>query len=211
MFTGLVQSVGRVVAREPREGGVRLAIACAFGDGAPLELGESIAVAGTCLTVATITAEGFIADVSGETLRLTTLGERAPGDGVNLERALRAGDRLGGHLVSGHVDGIGALRDIGEDGLSRVYRFTLPSTLHRYVAVKGSIAIDGVSLTINTVDADGFGVNLIPHTLAHTTLGSLSPGARVNIEIDQVARYVERLLAVRDPTAPSHQDNGVKP
>lgn len=200
MFTGLVQSVGRVAAVEPHDGGKRLVVAFDADPAEPLVLGESIAVAGTCLTVAALTDTGFVADVSGETLRLTTLGERAVGDGVNLERALRAGDRLGGHLVSGHVDGIGAVRGIGADGLSRVYRFAVPAVLQRFVAVKGSIAVDGVSLTVNSVDDDGFSVNLIPHTLAHTTLGALAAGARVNIEVDPVARYVERLLASREPS-----------
>jgi riboflavin synthase len=198
MFTGLVAAVGRIESLTPLDGGLRLAIAtqALTADAEPLVPGESIAIAGACLTVAQIDAAGFIADVSGETLRLTTLSRLIAGDPVNLERALRAGDRLGGHLVSGHVDGMARLRAIDADGLSQRYRFDLPEPLRRYAAVKGSIAVDGVSLTINTVDDGGFGVNLIPHTLAHTTLGALRAGDKVNIEVDQVARYVDRLLAV---------------
>lgn len=198
MFTGLVAAVGRIESLTPLDGGMRLAVVARTlaDDGEPLILGESIAIAGACLTVAQLTHDGFVADISGETLRLTTLGQRAAGDGVNLERALRVGDRLGGHLVSGHVDGVGTLRDIEDDGLSRVYRFDLPGPLRRYVAVKGSVTVEGVSLTVNAVDADGFRVNLIPHTLAHTTLGSLVAGAAVNIEVDQIARYVERLIDI---------------
>lgn len=198
MFTGIVSTVGTLLASNSHEGGRQLRIDAAGLPGGPLQLGESIAVQGVCLTVAGIHGQrAFDADVSGETLRLTTLGAMGPGDGVNLERALRAGDRLGGHLVSGHVDGMGFLDAVTPDALSRVYRFRIPEKLAPYCAVKGSIAVDGVSLTINEVDADAFCVNLIPHTLAHTTLGRLQPGAAVNLEVDQIARYVERLMAFR--------------
>lgn len=198
MFTGIVTAVGRIAASTPHEGGLRLSIDADGLPGEDLVLGESIAVAGVCLTVTAAQGRRFACDVSGETLRLTTLGQREVGDAVNLERALRAGDRLGGHLVSGHVDGIGRLRATGEDGLSRLFAFEAPAPLRRYLAAKGSITIDGTSLTVNAVDGDGFTVNLIPHTLAHTTLGTLAPGDPVNLEVDQVARYVERLLAWRD-------------
>ncbi|MDZ3822446.1 MAG: riboflavin synthase [Pseudoxanthomonas sp.] len=198
MFTGIVTAIGRLVASTPHDGGLRLAIDALGLPGEDLVLGESIAVAGVCLTVTGAAGRRFDCDVSGETLRLTTLGRRAVGDAVNLERALRAGDRLGGHLVSGHVDGIGRLRGIAADGLSGVFRFEVPAPLRRYLAPKGSITVDGTSLTVNAVDAEGFTVNLIPHTLAHTTLGALAPGDAVNLEVDQVARYVERLLAWRD-------------
>ena len=194
MFTGLVTGIGQIVRVQARDGGCRLGIDAHDLDAGDFVPGESIAVAGVCLTVTGSVGGVFDADVSGETLRLTTLGRLAVGDAVNLERALRAGDRLGGHLVSGHVDGVGALRAIGADGLSRVCRFDVPEPLRRYLAVKGSVAVDGVSLTVNAVDACGFAVNLIPHTLAHTTLGTLSAGAPVNIEVDQIARYAERLL-----------------
>lgn len=194
MFTGIVTSVGRVASAQAHGGGCRLAIDAGGLPGDGFVLGESIAVAGVCLTVTGFSGALFDCDVSGETLRLTTLARLAAGSAVNLERALRAGDRLGGHLVSGHVDGVGSLRGTDEDGLSRIYRFEVPEPLRRYLAVKGSVAVDGVSLTVNAVDAVGFSVNLIPHTLVHSTLGALETGAPVNIEVDQIARYAERLL-----------------
>lgn len=196
MFTGIVTDIGRIDAHSVHDGGVRLHVATqslADSDD-PFQLGESIAVAGVCLTVTAITPTGFNADVSGETLRLTTLGQRGVGDPVNLERALRAGDRLGGHLVSGHVDGIGTLRARRPDGLSERFGFSAPPALRRYIAVKGSITVDGVSLTVNAIDDAGFVVNLIPHTLAQTTLGTLRARDAVNLEVDSIARYVERLL-----------------
>ncbi len=195
MFTGIVTSVGRIASAQAHAGGCRLGIDVGELPGGGFVLGESIAVAGVCLTVTSFSGAVFDCDVSGETLRLTTLGRLSPGSPVNLEHALRAGDRLGGHLVSGHVDGVGSLRGNDEDGLSRVYRFEVPEPLRRYLAVKGSVAVDGVSLTVNAVDAVGFSVNLIPHTLVHTTLGALEAGAPVNIEVDQIARYAERLLS----------------
>ena len=194
MFTGIVAGVGSIRMVQPHQAGLCLTIDVSDLPGEALMLGESIAVSGVCLTVAHIVAHGFVAEVSGETLRLTMLGQRDVGDRVNLERALRAADRLGGHLVSGHVDGVGRVRAITPDALSRVFLFDAPEPLRRFIAVKGSIAVDGVSLTINAVDEAGFAVNLIPHTLAHTTLGDLDAGDAVNLEIDQVARYVERLL-----------------
>lgn len=197
MFTGIVVAVGRVSSLRSKDDGLWLEIGVDDPEFRALASGESIAVAGACLTVAEILPTGFAADVSGETLRLTTLGRLAAGDRVNLERALRAGDRLGGHLVSGHIDGIGCVRAVAPDALSRIYRFDVPEHLRRYLAVKGSITVDGVSLTVNAVDDDGFGVNLIPHTLAHTTLGERRPGDPVNIEVDQIARYVERLITLR--------------
>ena len=198
MFTGIVASVGAIRMVYPHHAGLRLTIDASDLGGGALVLGESVAVSGVCLTVAHIVEHGFVADVSGETLRLTTLGERGMGDRVNLERALRAADRLGGHLVSGHVDGVGHVRDIIPDALSQRIWFDAPEPLRRFIAVKGSVAVDGVSLTVNAVDAAGFAVNLIPHTLAQTTLGQLAEGAPVNLEIDPVARYVERLLEFRD-------------
>lgn len=201
MFTGLIEAVGNLSARETRGGDARLRIAMGTlprGSADPVALGESISVNGVCLTVAAFDDAHFEADASRETLSLTTLGTLPVGRALNLERAMRADDRLGGHLVSGHVDGIGRLRSTGEDGLSRLFAFEAPAPLRRYLAAKGSITIDGTSLTVNAVDGDGFTVNLIPHTLAHTTLGALAPGDAVNLEVDQVARYVERLLAWRD-------------
>lgn len=198
MFTGIVQDVGRIAAIERRGGDVRLRVGV---DRLSLEScrdGDSVAVGGVCLTVLEVGPRGFAADVSVETLTHTTLGEAAVGDPVNLEPALRAGDALGGHLVSGHVDGIGRVVALEGDARSVRVTFEVPHALSKYVARKGSIAIDGVSLTINEVDGDRFGVNLIPHTQQVTTLGELRPGRRVNVEVDQVARYVERLQAWQD-------------
>ena len=197
MFTGIVQDMGRIVALEPRAGDVRLRVAV---DRLPLDAvrtGDSIAVSGVCLTVVEHDARGFAADVSNETLSLTTLGDLAPGSHVNLEPALRAGDPLGGHLVSGHVDGVGRVVSLAQDARSWRIRFETPPDLARYVARKGSIAIDGVSLTVNEVEGREFGINIIPHTWQVTTIGGYAPGRRVNLEIDPIARYVERLLAAR--------------
>jgi len=195
VFTGIVQDMGRIVALEPRAGDVRVRVAV---DRLPLDAvrtGDSIAVSGVCLTVVEHDAGGFAADVSNETLSLTTLGDLAPGSSVNLEPALRAGDPLGGHLVSGHVDGVGRVVSLAQDARSWRIRFETPPDIARYVARKGSIAIDGVSLTVNEVEGREFGINIIPHTWQVTTIGGYAPGRRVNLEIDPIARYVERLLA----------------
>lgn len=195
MFTGIVQDMGRIVALEPRAGDVRVRVAV---ERLPLDAvrsGDSIAVSGVCLTVVEHDAGGFAADVSNETLSLTTLGDLAPGSRVNLEPALRAGDPLGGHLVSGHVDGVGRVVSLAQDARSWRIRFETPPDIARYVARKGSIAIDGVSLTVNEVEGREFGINIIPHTWQVTTIGGYAPGRRVNLEIDPIARYVERLLA----------------
>jgi riboflavin synthase len=197
MFTGIVQDIGKVQAREARGGDVRLTIAVDRLSLDRTAIGDSISVQGTCLTVTALAANGFSADVSRETLSLTTLGDLAVGSPVNLEPALRAGDPLGGHLVSGHVDGVGRVVSLAEDARSLRVDFEAPANLTRYLAPKGSITIDGVSLTINEVTGSRFGVNLIPHTRDVTTLGRLTPNTRVNLEIDQVARYVEHLLAAR--------------
>jgi len=197
MFTGIVQVVGGVVARTERDGDVRLEIDATGIDSARLQLGDSVAVAGVCLTVAARTAHGFSADVSRETLALTTIGAWSAGARVNLEPALRAGDALGGHFVLGHVDGRALLLERHADARSERMRFRVPTELQRYLARKGSVALDGVSLTVNDTDGAAFGVNLVPHTLAATTLGSLRPGAEANLEIDLMARYAERLLEPR--------------
>jgi riboflavin synthase len=196
MFTGLIEATGIVHAIERRGGDLRLAIASAALETADVRLGDSIAVNGVCLTVVALDASSFAFDVSGETLACTTLGGWHAGTPVNLEKALRLGDRLGGHLVTGHVDGVGRVLSVLPDARSQRWRFTLPRPLARYVAAKGSIAVDGVSLTVNDVDADSFGVNLIPHTLAHTVFGATAVGAAVNLEVDLMARYAERLTAV---------------
>lgn len=194
MFTGIVQDVGRIVTLERRGGDVRLRIAVDRLSLAATRAGDSIAVSGVCLTALEIDAQGFSADVSNETLSLTTLGALDVGSRVNLEPALKAGDALGGHLVSGHVDGLGEVLEVREDARSVRMRFGCPPVLAKYFARKGSVAIDGVSLTINDVGPTEFSVNLIPHTQEVTTLGEFTPGRRVNLEVDQVARYVERLL-----------------
>lgn len=193
MFTGIVKDVGRVRALTPKAGDVELVIEASALDVAAFDIGDSVSCGGVCLTVTARHARTFSADVSRETLSLTTLGDLAVGSRINLEPALRAGDALGGHLVSGHVDGLAEVVSITSDARSTRIVFRVPPTLSRYVARKGSVALDGVSLTVNEVGADTFGVNLIPHTQAVTTLGELVVGRRVNFEIDQVARYVERL------------------
>jgi len=198
MFTGIIEGVGRVRALEPRGGDVRLHVEVGALPFQAVQLGESIAVNGVCLTVIAFDAGSFQADASNATLSLTTLGRLQPGAPVNLERAMRPTDRLGGHLVSGHVDGVGAVLDIQPDARAQRWRFSVPAPLLRYIAKKGSICVDGVSLTVNAVDEAGFDVALIPHTVAHTAFAATGVGDAVNLEIDLVARYVERLLAGRE-------------
>jgi riboflavin synthase len=195
MFTGIIQDLGRVAAREMRGVDARLTIATQHLDLSKVVIGDSICVQGVCLTAISLAGNTFAADVSHETLSLTTLGELRVDSPVNLEPSLRAGDPLGGHLVSGHVDGVATVSALSRDGDSLRMTFAVPEALSRYVARKGSATIDGVSLTVNEVSGHGFGVNLIPHTQAVTTLGQLKAGARVNFEIDPIARYVERLLS----------------
>lgn len=198
MFTGIVTGIGSLVSRESRGGDARLRIATGTLPFDPVRddvrVGESIAVNGVCLTVVEHDATGFAADASNETLALTTLGALPIGAPLNLERALRAGDRLGGHLVSGHVDGAGTVARIEPDARAQRWRFVAPGALLRYIALKGSICVDGVSLTVNAVDAEGFEVALVPHTVARTAFATARIGDAVNLEVDQVARYVERLL-----------------
>jgi len=198
MFTGIVQEVGvlkRVEMRTAASATEDQRIEVGYGSIAPerLNLGDSICVDGVCLTVAERGAASFLADVSGETLRVTTLGAKRAGARVNLEPALRAGDSLGGHWVSGHVDGLAEVLATASDARSLQVKFAAPKPLARYIARKGSVTLDGVSLTVNEVDGHTFTVNLIPHTLEVTTLGALAAGVRVNLEIDLLARYVERL------------------
>lgn len=197
MFTGIIEGVGRLAARESLGGDARLTIEIGSLPFEQVTLGESIAVNGTCLTVVAFDAQSFRADASNETLALTTLGRLPVGAVLNLERAMRPTDRLGGHLVSGHVDGVGAVAAISQDGRAQRWRFTAPEAVLRYVAKKGSICVDGVSLTVNEVDTDGFEVALVPHTVAHTAFAGTGPGDAVNLEVDLVARYVERLLQGR--------------
>lgn len=197
MFTGIVQDVGKVRARENRGGDARIVIAFDHLRSSDFRIGDSICVQGCCLTAVELPDGAFTADVSRETLSLTTLGDLAVGSPVNLEPSLKAGDALGGHLVSGHIDGVAEIISISGDARSSRLKIAVPSDLARYIARKGSVSVDGVSLTVNEVEAATFGVNIIPHTQTVTTLGKLTVGSRVNLEVDQVARYVERLVAPR--------------
>ena len=196
MFTGLVECVGRVVDVRRKRAALRLAVASELPLD-ELQAGESIAVDGVCLTVAARGRERFHADVVAETLARSTLGALRAGDGVHLERALRAGDRLGGHLVQGHVDGTVEVEWLRGRGGERRLRVRLPEELAPYVALKGSIALHGVSLTVAALDAEGLEVALVPHTLERTKLGRVRPGTRLNVEVDLLARYLERLLGPR--------------
>jgi riboflavin synthase len=197
MFTGIVAATGRIESLTPRDGDAVIAIDCGALALDDVAIGDSIAVDGCCLTVVRLTERGFVADVSRETLGLTTLGGFQRGTHVNLEQALRAGQSLGGHYVTGHVDGVGRLLARSEDARSARLEFEVDTALAKYVARKGSVAIDGVSLTVNEVSGTRFGVNLVPHTLAVTTLGERTPGACVNVEVDIIARYLERLIESR--------------
>ncbi len=193
MFTGIITDIGSIAARA----GGRFTIRTSYAPGT-IAIGASIACDGCCLTVTSVTPDGtgsmFTVDVSNESLAKTTLDAWQPGRTINLERALRAGDELGGHIVTGHVDGIAKILAITPDGSSRRFRFEAPEALARYVASKGSIALDGTSLTVNEVEGSTFGINLIPHTLTATTWGRKKPGDEVNLEVDLFARYVARLM-----------------
>lgn len=201
MFTGLVEMSGRLRRAEPRGPGTRLVIEATAAMVAELTLGESVAVDGACLTVIDATGPSFAVDASAETMQRTTLGDRRPGDRLHLERALRLSDRLGGHLVAGHVDATGNIRAVEPLGEALRMQFDAPPEVRRYLVAKGSIAIDGVSLTVNTVDAAGFDVVLVPHTQSVVHLHHKRQGARVNLEADLIGKYVERLLTWRDGDA----------
>ena len=197
MFTGIITDIGELVTC--REG--RFAIRCSY-PATGIAVGASIACDGACLTATEIAPAGssgcvFKVDVSNETLSRTTLGAWQPGQRINLERALRAGDELGGHIVAGHVDGVGRIVDMQPDGNSRRLAIEAPVELARYIAPKGSVALDGISLTVNAVEKNSFGINIVPHTLTHTTLGAKKPGDRVNLEADVFARYVVRAMELR--------------
>ena len=193
MFTGLIAELGTVDEVDRTSEGARLRVrgmlACDLSEG------DSVAVNGVCLTATTVNGGAFSADVMAETLRRSSLGALGAGDAVNLELPLRASDRLGGHVVQGHVDGLGTVREVRDEGFARVVRIDAPPELRRYVAAKGSIAVDGISLTVAELHDDGFAVSLIPETLERTNLGGAQPGARVNLEVDVLAKYVERLVA----------------
>ena len=199
MFTGIIQAVGRVGELISRGEDARLRIASGKLDLASAVLGDSIAVSGVCLTIAALHEDGFSADVSAETLGCTTFASLRVDDQVNLEKALTLATPLGGHLVSGHVDGVAEVKQRAEVGQSLRYSIEVPAALARYIAAKGSVCIDGVSLTVNSVRGRTFEVNIVPHTLQETTLDSYAVGTPVNIEVDLMARYAERLLSADSP------------
>jgi len=205
MFTGIIQAIGRIHTLEPRQGDVRLTLGTDKLDMAGVVPGDSIAVNGVCLTAARVDGPGLSADVSRETLSLTTLGDLQAGSGVNLEKALTLATPLGGHLVSGHVDGIGKVLDRREDARSVRFKIEAPPGLARYIAHKGSISVDGASMTVNGVSGQVFDLNIIPHTLQETILSEYGPGTRVNLEVDLIARYLERLLLGAKAADPGFQ------
>ena len=194
MFTGIIQAIGEVRGLQPSGGDVRLRIATGKLDLGDVALGDSIAVNGVCLTAVELPGDGFVADVSRETLSLTSLGQLKPGSSVNLEKALTLATRLGGHLVSGHVDGLGRVIERYDDARSVRFTIEAPDELARYIAHKGSITVDGTSLTVNAVSGSRFELNIVPHTLQETIMDSYAVGTAVNLEVDLVARYLERLL-----------------
>lgn len=196
MFTGIVTDIGTVHEARHGNGGLTLSIATTY-DTAPIALGASIGCSGVCLTVVAKEPSLLTFETSAETLACSTLGDWRRGSRVNLEQAMKLGDEMGGHLVLGHVDGVAKVTGRRPDGESMRFTFEAPSDLAPYIAPKGSVALDGVSLTVNEVDGMSFGVNIIPHTLSHTVFGDAEPGTRMNLEIDLIARYVERLLAAR--------------
>ena len=201
MFTGIIETVGEVVAKELREGDVKLTLEADESYLEAVMLGDSIACNGVCLTVVDRTSNQFMLDVSVETLSLTTIGDWDVGSKVNLEQAMIASSRFGGHIVSGHIDRIGEIIDITEDARSWRMTVRVPKNIRQYIAKKGSICVDGVSLTINSVEDSEFSVNIVPHTLSHTIIGNYKLNQKVNIEIDTIARYVERLVSL------SHSEN----
>jgi riboflavin synthase len=194
MFTGIISAIGDIAELEQRDGDVRLTIRTGNLSLADVHLGDSIACNGACLTAVELTGEGFIADVSVETLNLTTIINWQVGNRINLEKAMQASDRFGGHIVSGHVDGIGEVISLHEDARSWRFRIRVPRELAKYIAHKGSITVDGTSLTINKVEGAEFELNIVPHTMTHTVMGDYKVGTKVNLEVDLVARYLERLL-----------------
>ncbi len=194
MFTGIIESVGRVSRLEPKGSDARIFVETEKLDLGDVQLGDSIAVNGVCLTAVELPGNGFVADVSGETLSRTAFSQLKVGSAVNLEKALTPTTRLGGHMVSGHVDGVGEVKSRSEDGRSIHFRIQAPDELARYIAEKGSITVDGISLTVNGVDGAVFDLNIVPHTLQETTMGSFQVGTRVNLEVDLIARYLERMM-----------------
>jgi riboflavin synthase len=195
MFTGLIADLGVLERLDADAGGARLRIATALAD--QVREGDSVAVNGVCLTATAVDGRGFSTEAMPETLQRSSLGALAAGDPVNLELAMRAADRLGGHVVQGHVDGTGTVSEVRPEGISRVLEIEVAPELTRYLVEKGSVAVDGVSLTVSALEEDSFSVSLIPETLVRTTLGGVQPGAKVNIEVDVLAKHVERLIGAR--------------
>ncbi|HDK38520.1 MAG TPA: riboflavin synthase [Thiolapillus brandeum] len=208
MFTGIIQAIGNITSIKDQGGDIRLGINTGKLDLSDVELGDSIAVNGVCLTAVELPGNGFVADVSRETLSLTSLGDLTSGSPVNLEKALTLATRLGGHLVSGHVDGLGTVVSRQEDVRSVRFLIEAPAELAKYIVHKGSITVDGTSLTINGVDGARFELNIVPHTLQETIMGTYQTGSRVNLEVDLIARYLERLL-LGDKAAESASSAGV--
>ncbi|MCW7556001.1 riboflavin synthase [Endozoicomonas gorgoniicola] len=202
MFTGIIEAVGRLNSSEKRQGDLRMTVDSGQLDLSDVQLGDSIATNGVCLTVVELTGSGYVADVSLETLEYTTLDKLPAGSPLNLEKALTPTTRLGGHLVSGHVDGVGCVVSVESAARSSVFWLEAPKALARYIAHKGSVTIDGVSLTVNKVDGCRFALNIVPHTQQETIISHYRPGTRVNLEVDLLARYLERLL---DPSLKDDQ------
>ena len=194
MFTGIISAIGRVEKKENVGGDIRLSIDAGDLNLSDVGLGDSVACNGACLTAVELTSAGFIVDVSVETISLTDIGQWCVGQRINLEKAMQATDRFGGHIVSGHVDGIGEVISLQEDARSWRFRLAAPKDLAKYIAHKGSITVDGISLTINKVEGSEFELNIVPHTMLHTVMGDYSEGTKVHLEVDLVARYLERLL-----------------
>ena len=205
MFTGIIESVGQIASLQPRSGDVRVQVRTGKLDLGDVKLGDSIAVNGVCLTVVELPGDGFWADVSQETMRSSAFVNLKLGSPVNLEKALTATTRLGGHLVSGHVDGVGTVLSRNEEARSVRFRVEAPAALARYIAQKGSITVDGISLTVNGVDGAVFDLNIVPHTLQETIMGDYQPGTMVNLEVDVIARYLERLMLGDKAAEPSAQ------
>ncbi len=208
MFTGIIESIGKIAKMEKRGGDVRLHIATGKLDLSDVALGDSIAVNGVCLTAVVLPGDGFVADVSNETLSLTSLGQLSTGSPVNLEKALTMSTRLGGHLVSGHVDGLGEVIAKSEDARSIRFTVKAPDELAKYIAHKGSITVDGTSLTVNAVKGAEFELNIVPHTAQETIMSEYEVGRKVNLEVDLVARYLERLL-IGDKAADAYAEGGL--
>jgi riboflavin synthase len=210
MFTGIIQALGTIDMHEARGGDVRLGIGCGDLDLGGIQIGDSIAVNGVCLTAVELGAQSFVADVSQETLQCTSLGQLARGSLVNLESALTLNTALGGHLVSGHVDGLTIVVEMEADARSVRYRFEVDPELQHYIAVKGSVTLDGTSLTVNGVESNRFDVNIVPHTQQRTVFQSYQVGSKVNLEVDIIARYLERLLQGRADNAASKDEQLVQ-